>query len=188
VRGCARGTAKVIPGQRAAGLGTADTDPGEGYDVKVQIEPGKRVRMRVHLGAVGGQTIEDSVVEYIQGSGKMLPGLEAALAGLKSGAKKQGVLRAAQAFGDPVHSPHKTVKRTEFPGEAQLAAGARFAAKGVNGADVVLLIHAIKGDDVDVQLLHPLADKDVEYSVEVLSVTDPHPPPFPADALKIDEG
>jgi peptidylprolyl isomerase len=144
--------------------------------------------MRVHLAIVDGATIEDSVVEYIQGSGKMLPGLEAALVGLQGGAKKQGVLRAPQAFGDPVHSPHKTMKRTEFPREAQLAAGERFAAKGVNGVDVVLLVQEIKGEEVVVQLLHPLADKDLEYNVEVLSVTDPHPPPVPADALKVEDG
>ena len=143
--------------------------------------------MRVHLAVVGGGTIEDSVVEYIQGSGKMLPGLEAALQGLASGAKKQGVLRAAEAFGDPVHSTQKTMKRAEFPQQAQLVAGERFTAKGVNGVDVVLLIHEIKGEEVIVQLLHPLADKDLEYSVEVLSVTDPHPPPVPADALKVED-
>jgi len=154
----------------------------------MQIEPGKRVRLRVHLAVVGGDTLEDSVVEYIQGSGKMLPGLESALSGLEGGAKKDGVLKAKEAFGDPVHSPHKAMKRGEFPKEAQLKAGERFTAKGANGLDVVLLINKIAGDDVDVQLLHPLADKDIKYQVEVLTVTDPAPPPVPAEALKLEEG
>jgi FKBP-type peptidyl-prolyl cis-trans isomerase 2 len=157
------------------------------YDRLVQIEPGKRVRMRVHLAVKDGETIEDGVVEYIHGTGKMLPGLEGALEGLTGGAKKQGVLPAAQAFGDPLHSPRKTLKRTEFPADARLAPGQRFAAKGVNGVDVVLLIHAVQGDEVTVQLLHSLADKDLAYEVEVLSVTDPQPPPVPAEALPIDD-
>jgi FKBP-type peptidyl-prolyl cis-trans isomerase 2 len=161
--------------------------PVRRYDLPVQIETGKRVRMKVHLAVVDGSTLEDIVVEYIQGSGKMLPGLEAAVQGLEGGAKKRGVLRAAQAFGDPVHSPRKTMKRAEFPPEARLAAGERFAAKGVNGVDVVLLIHEMTGEEVVVQLLHPLADKDLEYSVEVLSVTDPQPPPFPSDALNVED-
>jgi FKBP-type peptidyl-prolyl cis-trans isomerase 2 len=158
------------------------------YDDKVQIEAGKRIRLRVHLEVVGGQTIEDSVVEYIQGGGKMLPGLEEVLAGLEQGAKKDGVLRAAQAFGNPALSPHKTMKRSEFPADAALKEGERFAAKGVNGADVVLLINRLEGDDsVDVQLLHPLSDKDIKYAVEVLSVTDPVPPPMPVEALKLED-
>jgi FKBP-type peptidyl-prolyl cis-trans isomerase 2 len=122
----------------------------------MQVETGKRVRLKVHLAVAGGETIEDSVVEYIQGSGKMLPGLEAALAGLESGAKKDGVLPSKQAFGNPALSPHKTMKRTEFPAEATLTAGERFAAKGPHGLDVVLAIEKVDGDEVQVQLLHAL--------------------------------
>jgi FKBP-type peptidyl-prolyl cis-trans isomerase 2 len=157
------------------------------YDV-VAIETGKRVRIRVHLEAVGGQTIEESEVEYIQGSGKMLPGLERVLAGLEPGAKKAGVLPAREAFGNPAISPHKRMKRGEFPREARLKEGERFTAKGVNGIDVVLAIDRIDADEVDVQLLHPLADKDLRYEVEILRVTDPEPPPMPWEALPIDEG
>jgi FKBP-type peptidyl-prolyl cis-trans isomerase 2 len=157
------------------------------YDRAVQVQSGKRVRIRVHLEAVGGATIEDSLVEYIQGSGKMLPGLESALVGLAPGSSKGGVLPAKQAFGNPALSPHKKMKRAEFPADARLKTGERFAAKGANGLEVVLYINRIDGDDVEVQLLHPLADKDIKYDVEVLSVTDPEPPPVPADALKLDD-
>jgi FKBP-type peptidyl-prolyl cis-trans isomerase 2 len=157
------------------------------YITAVEIADGKRVRLRAHLEVVGGQKIEDSVVEYIQGSGRMLPGLEALLSGLEQGAKKTGVLKAKQAFGDPALSPHKQMKRAEFPAGAKLTAGERFTAKGVNGVDVVLFIHKIDGDNVDVQLLHPLADQDIKYDVEVLSVTDPAPPPMPAEALNLED-
>ena len=137
----------------------------------------------MHLEAPGGETIEDSVVEYIHGSGKMLPGLESALTGLEKGARKAGLLRAREAFGNPALSPHKKMSRGEFPKDAALKAGERFAAKGLNGVDVVLFIDRIDGEEVDVQLLHPLADKDIKFDVEVLSVTDPAPPPMPAEAL-----
>jgi FKBP-type peptidyl-prolyl cis-trans isomerase 2 len=147
-----------------------------------------RVRLRVRLAVVGGETIEDGPVEYIHGSGKMLPGLEGALAGLETGESKGGVLKARDAFGNPALSPHKKMKRGEFPKDARLKAGERFAAKGVNGVDVVLLVSAIDGDDIDVQLMHPLADKDIKYEVEVLRVTDLAPPPVPADAVGLEEG
>ncbi len=152
----------------------------------MKIENGRRVRIRVHLAVAGGETLEKSVVEYIQGGGKMLPGLEAALLGLEKGAKKEGTLKAKEAFGNPALSPHKKMNRNEFPADARLTAGERFAAKGLNGTDVVLAIDKIDGDEVDVQLLHTLADKDVHYEVEVLSVTDPAPPPVPAEALTDD--
>ena len=157
------------------------------YDWRVQIDTGRRVRIRVNLAIDGGEPIETNVVEYIQGDGKMLRGLEAVLQGLESGAKKAGVLTAKEAFGNPAFSPHKQMKRAEFPHEARIEVGERFTAKGINGVDVVLAIDKIVGDDVDVRLLHPLGDKDIRYDVEVLSVTDPLPPPVPAEALALEE-
>jgi hypothetical protein len=38
-----------------------------------------------------------------------------------------------------------------------------------------------------VRLVHPLADKDIKYAVEVVNVTDPRPPPMPAAALELEE-
>jgi FKBP-type peptidyl-prolyl cis-trans isomerase 2 len=154
----------------------------------VKIEPGRRVRIRVHLAVVGGETLEKSVVEYFHGSGTMLPGLEAALLGLEKGAKKDGVIKAKDAFGNEALHPLKKMKRTEFPAGTKLAVGEKFTAKGANnGLDVVLLVKKLEADDVEVRLVHPLADKDISYDVEVLNVTDPAPPPMPAQALKLDE-
>jgi FKBP-type peptidyl-prolyl cis-trans isomerase 2 len=89
----------------------------------VKIEQGKRVRVRVHLAVVGGDTLEKSVVEYIQGSGKMLPGLEAVLNGLEKGAKKDGVIKAKDAFGNPSMHPTKKMKLGEFGKDVKLKPG-----------------------------------------------------------------
>ncbi len=146
------------------------------------------MRLKVHLTVVGGETLEKSVVEYIHGGGSMLPGLERVLVGLAAGAKKEGVLKAKDAFGNPSMHPVKKMKRSEFPKDAKLNLGERFTAKGeAGGLDVVLAIEKLGGDDVEVRLVHPLADKDLRYECEVISVTDPKPPPLPAKALKLDD-
>ena len=155
----------------------------------MKIEHGRRVRMKVDLAVVGGDTLEKSVVEYIHGGGTMLPGLEKVLQGLEAGAKKNGVLKAKDAFGNPAMHPAKKMKRTDFPKDAKLTLGERFMAKGADGkTDVVLAIEKLAGEDVEVRLVHPLADKDLRYDIEVLAVTDPKPPPLPAKALKLEEG
>lgn len=158
------------------------------YPDRVKIAKGNRVRIKVDLSVVGGESLEKSVVEYVHGGGTMLPGLEAVLAGLTVGDKRDGVIKAKDAFGNAQMQPVKKMKRTEFPKEANLRAGERFTAKGANnGLDVVLQLEKITGDDVEVRLVHPLADKDVKYQVEVLQVTDPRPPPMPAAALDLKE-
>lgn len=155
----------------------------------MKIEQGRRVRIRVHLAVVDGDTIEKCVVEYVHGGGTMLPGLEALLAGKEKGIKLDGVLAAKDAFGNAAMHPLKKMKRTEFPKDLELKKGERFAAKGVNGQDVVLSIEKIGADEVDVRLVHPLADRDIRYEVEVLNVAEPvRPPPIPAQALKLEDG
>jgi len=150
----------------------------------VKISAGVRVRLKIHLSVVDGDTLEKSVVEFIQGGGAMLPGIEQLIAGLEKGSKKTGVLKAKDAFGNPALHPTKKMKKAEFGKDATLKAGDRFTAKGAGGtADVILAIEKITGDDVDVRLLHPLADKDLSYDLEVVGVSDPKPPPPPPKAL-----
>lgn len=159
-----------------------------GYVTSVKIEKGRRVRLKVQLTIVDGDEIEKSVVEYIHGGGTMLPGLERVLDGLEKGAKKSGVIQAKNAFGDASFQRDKQMSRTEFPADIKLEAGSRFMAKGAdNKQDVVLEIAKADDKQVQVRLLHPLAEKDIAYDFEVLSVTDPTPPPLPPDALGASE-
>src|ERR1043166_495205 len=98
----------------------------------------------------------------------MLVGLENVLAGLEKGAKREGVIKAKDAFGNPAMHPLKKMKRSEFPKDLKLAVGAQLVAKGANDMNVVLRIEQVSGDDVEVRLVHPLAEKDIKYSVEVV--------------------
>lgn len=154
----------------------------------MKIEKGKRVRAKVKLQVVGGDVIEQSVVEYFQGGGTMLIGLEAALDGKEAGAVLEGKLRPEEAFGNPATVIKKTALRSEFPADAKLEKGAEFAAKGPNGQAVVLVVESVGDKSVDIKLTHTLARKEISYEVEVLSVTDPTPPPIPGAILKeVDE-
>ena len=143
--------------------------------------------MKVELSVAGGATLEKSTVEYIHGGGTMLPGLERVLAGLEKGARRDGVIKAKDAFGNPAMHPLKKMKRAEFPKDTRLEVGEKLIAKGANDMNVVLRIEKVSGDDVDVRLVHPLAEKDIKYSVEVVAVSDPRPPPVPVQALELEE-
>ena len=153
------------------------------YRFEVKIEKGRRVRLKVRLQVADGDVIEQSVVEYFHGAGTMLAGLEKAIEGLSPGEKKEGLIAAAEAFGNPAAQPRKTVSRSEFPAEAKLEKGTEFQAKAEKGQEVLLRVEEVRGAEVDVRLVDPLAKKDIRYDVEVISVTDPTPPPLPASAV-----
>ena len=106
----------------------------------------------------------------------------------EQGAKLDGVLKAKEAFGNPSMHPVKKIPRGEFPKDANLKTGEKFSAKGANGQDVVMVIEKVTDKEVDVALVHPLADKDIKYEVEVLSVKEVKaPPPIPVAALELEE-
>ena len=152
----------------------------------MKIAKGHRVTLKVDLAVVGGETIEKKTVEYIQGAGTMLPFLEALLEGLEKGAKRDGVIKAKDAFGNPALHPMKKMKRSDFPKEVKLDIGEQLVAKGVNNLNVIMKVEKVTGDEVDVRLIHPLASKDLKYSLEVVQVSDPRPPPMPAKALELE--
>lgn len=155
----------------------------------MKIEKGRRVTLKVDLSVSGGQQLEKSTVEYIQGAGTMLSGLEKVLEGLEKGAKRDGVLKAKDAFGNPAMHPTKHMKKSEFPPDAKLTVGEKLVAASDDKSkmNVIIQIAKVSGDDIEVRLVHPLAEKDIKYSVEVVQVTDPRPPPMPAKALKLEE-
>ena len=151
----------------------------------MKIEKGRRVTLKVDLAVAGGAQLEKSTVEFVQGSGKLLPALEAVIEGLQKGDKRDGTLKAKDAFGNPALHPLKKMKRSEFPKDAKLTPGEKLVAASDDKAkmNIILKIEKVEGDDVEVRLVHPLAEKDLTYKLEVVNVTDPRPPPPPAKAI-----
>ena len=98
--------------------------------MNVKIEKGRRVTLKVDLSVAGGQQLEKSTVEFIQGTGTMLPALEKLLEGLEKGAKSDGVIKAKDAFGNPAMHPLKKMKRSEFPKDAEAHRGREVRRRG----------------------------------------------------------
>jgi FKBP-type peptidyl-prolyl cis-trans isomerase 2 len=153
----------------------------------VNIEKNRRVRIKVKLQVEDGDVLEESAVEYFHGAGNMLEGLEEELEGLEAGAKKNGIIPAKKAFGGAAHQHEKLIPRNEFPEDAELKVGTSFVAGGGDGQNILIEVVEISDTEIKAVLKHPLADKNIVYEVEVLSVTDPAPPPMPSDALVDDE-
>lgn len=153
----------------------------------VKIEKDKRVRIKVKLQVEDGDVLEESAVEYFHGAGNMLAGLEEELEGLSAGDSKSGVIPALKAFGGEAHRHEKLIPRSEFPKDAELSPGMSFVAGGADGQDVVIEILEVGEGELKAVLKHPLHDKNIAFEAEVLSVTDPAPPPLPADALATEE-
>ena len=65
----------------------------------------------------------------------------------------------------------------------ELKKGTSFMAGGGDGQSILIDVVEFSDDEVKTLLKHPLATKNIMFEAEVLSVTDPAPPPMPSDAL-----
>jgi FKBP-type peptidyl-prolyl cis-trans isomerase SlyD len=150
----------------------------------MKIAAGLSVQIEYELSIKGGDVIESSArsgpLRYVQGQGKMLPGLESRLVGMEPGDEKRGEIPAREAFGSEDTLPIKEMPRGDFPKDAKLEPGSVFEAKSPTGEALRLKIVSATSAVVKARLLHPLVGRDLVFRVKVLAVSDPsRPPPAP---------
>jgi FKBP-type peptidyl-prolyl cis-trans isomerase 2 len=145
--------------------------------------------IRTKNGAVLESSHDRGPLEIVFGRRRLLPALEHVIARLRVGEEVRGELEAAHAFGDESVLPSMEIARSEFPAGDAPEAGRCFMAKTADGTDVRFRVVSANERFVQVKLLHPLADADLEYRFKLIAVDDPTlPPPLPARAIGIDSG
>lgn len=112
-------------------------------------------------------TVGKEPFSFIQGKHEILPSLEIALAGMKSGETKKIHLTSEQAYGPYDEDKKRTVKLEQLPPGAKV--GTRVRSKDGAIARVV----KISEDSVVIDFNDPLAGKDLTYDVTILKVEKP---------------
>jgi FKBP-type peptidyl-prolyl cis-trans isomerase SlyD len=140
--------------------------------MKVSKDSIVSLEYRLHLG--DGQVVDESgpgqPLSYLHGRGQIVPGLEGQLEGMGSGESKKVIVAPAQGYGE--HDPRglQTVPRDMFPPNAQLQPGMTISAQTEGGDVIPITIREVKGEQVVVDLNHPLAGKTLHFEVTVREV------------------
>lgn len=139
------------------------------------IAAGSKVSMHYTLtvdGAVVDSSSGREPLEYVQGEGMLVPGIEAGLAGAKEGEKRHIKVEAAQGYGE-LH-PELLIKapRQALAHLPDLAVGAVVQGEGPDGP-FRAVVREISLEEVTLDLNHPLAGKTLEFDVEILTVGAP---------------
>ncbi len=137
------------------------------------IEDGSKVSIHYTL-RVDGEVVDSSEgqepLEFQQGSGQIIPGLEAALAGMASGDSKEVVVPPETAYGPVNPEAIQTVPKTAFETTEGLQVGGVIAGETSDGRKFRARVSDIGLETVTLDLNHPLAGKTLHFSVEVVSV------------------
>ena len=111
----------------------------------------------------GGQPLE-----FIMGKGQIIPGLENALVGMNEGESKDILVKAADAYGEVNPEALQTLPKEQFEG-VDLKEGMTLYGQGEDGQTVQVTVKSFDDKEVQVDFNHPLAGKDLMFSVTVLS-------------------
>ncbi len=107
-------------------------------------------------------------LEFITGKGHIIPGLENALVGMKEGESADILVKAADAYGEVNPEAVQTLPIEQFEG-VDLKEGMTLYGQGENGETVQVTVKSFNDKEVTIDFNHPLAGKDLMFSVTVLS-------------------
>jgi len=110
-------------------------------------------------------------LEFIVGKGHVIPGLENALVGMNEGESGDILVKAADAYGEVHDEAKQTLPIEQFEG-VELKEGMSLYGQGENGETVQVTVVSFNDKEVNVDFNHPLAGKDLMFSVTVLSAKE----------------
>ncbi|RRS31921.1 MAG: peptidylprolyl isomerase [Epsilonproteobacteria bacterium (ex Lamellibrachia satsuma)] len=110
-------------------------------------------------------------LEFITGKGHIIPGLENALVGMAKGESGDIMVVAAEAYGEVNPEAVQTLPIEQFEG-VDLKEGMTLYGQGENGETVQVTVTSFDDKEVKVDFNHPLAGKDLMFSVTVLDARE----------------
>ena len=115
---------------------------------------------------VGGKPLE-----FISGTGQIIPGLENELLKLDIGAKTDVLVQPTDGYGDIDKEAIQTLPKEQFAG-VELEEGMSLYGTGENGETVQVVVSSFTNDEVTIDYNHPMAGRTLMFTVEILSIRE----------------
>lgn len=140
-----------------------------------QADKGKKVKVH-YTGKLDDGTVFDSSegrepLEFVIGSGQVIPGFEKGILGLEEGDAKTINILAEEAYGPYREDMMLTVDKSTMPEGADPQLGMQLEMKAPSGQAFVVTIAKIEDEKVTLDGNHPLAGKDLTFDLTVVSVS-----------------
>ena len=110
-------------------------------------------------------------LEFIIGKGQVIPGLENALVGMNEGESGDIMVAAADAYGEVNPEAKQVLPVEQFEG-VDLKEGMTLYGQGEDGQTTQVIVRSFDDKEVTIDFNHPLAGKDLMFSVTVLSARE----------------
>ncbi len=136
----------------------------------IKVVDGQVVKMEYTL-KVDGQVVDTSEggqqLEFIQGTGNIIPGLERALYNMAVGDSKDVIVAVQDGYGNVDNEAFMDVPREQFPANVPMENGVMLELQDQNGHPVFARVDEVGETTVRLDFNHPLAGKELHFAVTI---------------------
>ncbi len=139
-----------------------------------EIKQGDTVRIH-YTGTLLDESVFDSSdgrdpLEFVVGSGQIIPGLDSAMPGLAVGDKKRVEIACIDAYGPINPAMRQDIPREGIPDDIPLEPGTQLQMQTSDGQALPVTVVEANEATVTLDANHPLAGQDLIFDIEVVSV------------------
>jgi FKBP-type peptidyl-prolyl cis-trans isomerase SlyD len=146
---------------------------GVRMDEGLKVDDGHVVSMHYTL-QVDGETIDSSEggepLQFIQGMGHVIPGLEHEIYAMQIGESKEVAVEPKDGYGEVDSEAFMDVPRNAFPPEVPLKPGTQLELKDKAGQPAHARVVSQAGESVRLDMNHPLAGKRLHFEVTIINI------------------
>lgn len=139
----------------------------------LNIAEGTQVTLNFALklsdGSVIDSTFDKAPATFRVGDGKLLPGFEKAIFGLKAGDSDTFVITPEHGFGQSNPNNIQQFPREQFA-DIDLIEGLMLSFADAQKAETPGVVKAFDDEEVSIDFNHPLAGRNVHFQVEIIDV------------------
>lgn len=137
------------------------------------VEDGKKVTFHFTL-TVDKKVIQTSEgkepMSYTHGSGQIIPGLAAEIEGMNEGEDKTIMVSAQDAYGEANPEAFKELPKSSLPEGLTPQKDIMLQISTPEGQAIPARISEVKEESIVIDMNHPLAGKDLQFDVKVVSI------------------
>ncbi len=109
-------------------------------------------------------------LEFTIGEGKLIPGFEKGVVGMKKGDKKEIKIPFEEAYGSKREELVYEIEKKHLPEDIDPKVGMQLMSKSQEGHENVVFVKEVKDNSIVIDANHPLAGKNLIFEIEVVEV------------------
>ncbi|MBT3389704.1 MAG: peptidylprolyl isomerase [Chloroflexi bacterium] len=123
-------------------------------------------------GEIVASADSNDPIQFIQGMGNIIPGLEREINGMTIGESKNITLTPEDGYGEYDDEAFAEVPRDEIPDNVPLEIGTAIEMEDEEGNYLEAVIDEIADDYVVLDFNHPLAGQELHFAIKVIALRD----------------